>query len=464
MKKISILPFVLFFWSFNLSSFPLDIENLSLTDAQTVGLKDSMGLELDTTISKHIDDGKIQGAVIAVSRNNKPVYFSAHGLADVPNKIPMEKDSMFQMWSSTKPVLGVAAMIAIEKGLFKPEDEVSKYLPKFKDIEVAVLNDPKDKDISPLGVYAEIGGETGFFTNLYWKIWSWFYDGYYIGYIPEHRLVKADKPLTIHHLLTHTAGLGTNGLGQASASWNAKLSSGKGGGKQEENAFLYNLTIGSLTDLISGGPLDFQPGSRFAYSGFMGLDVVAHIIEITSGQTFDEFVQTNIFDPLDMKDTYWNVPSEKFDRIVSINGGGKDGSKPAGETKFFSGSVGLISTARDYLHFENMLLNKGEFLGTRILSEASVKLMSTNQSGDLFSQTEKVTKGAEGFGYTVSVTLDPEKVSLKRGTGSFGWAGAAGTMSWTDPENDINVVIMVQQPTKEFPEDIARIVYNAIIK
>ena len=98
MKKISILPFVLFFWSFNLSSFPLDIENLSLTDAQTVGLKDSMGSELDTTINKHIDDGKIQGAVIAVSRNNKPVYFSAHGLADVPNKIPMEKDSMFQMW------------------------------------------------------------------------------------------------------------------------------------------------------------------------------------------------------------------------------------------------------------------------------------------------------------------------------------------------------------------------------
>ena len=464
MKKISTLPFVLFFWSFNLSSFPLNIENLSLTDSQTSGLKESMSAELDTAINKYIDDGKIQGAVIAVSRKNKLVYFSAHGLADVPNKIPMEKDSMFQMWSSTKPVLGVAAMIAIEKGLFKPEDEVSKYLPKFKDIEVAVLNDPKDKDISPLGVYAEIGGETGFFTNLYWKIWSWFYDGYYIGHIPEHRLVKADKPLTIHHLLTHTAGLGTDGLGQASASWNAKLPSGKGGGKQEENAFLFNLTIGTLTDLISVGPLDFQPGSRFAYSGFMGLDVIAHIIEITSGQSFDEFVQTNIFDPLDMRDTYWNVPREKFDRIVSISGGGKDGSKPAGETKFFSGSVGLISTARDYLHFENMLLNKGEFLGNRILSEASVKLMSTNQSGDLFSQTEKVIKGSEGFGYTVSVTLDPEKASLKRGKGSFGWAGAAGTMSWTDPENGINVVIMVQQPTKEFPEDIARIVYNAIVK
>ena len=446
-----------------MSLFPIILEKLVICDPEQLGFNKTMPAELDSTVEKFIKIKKIQGAVVAVSRKNSPVYFEAHGFADMHNKVPMERDSMFQMWSSTKPVLGVAAMIAREKGLFKPEDKVSKYLPKFKDIEVAVLNDPKNKDISPLGVYAEIGDKNSFFTNLYWRIWSWFKDGYYIGYIPEHRLVKADKPLTIHHLLTHTAGLGTNGLGQASAPWNAKLSSGKGK-KEKENAFLSDVTIGSLTDLISVGPLDFQPGSRFAYSGFMGLDVVARIIEITSGQTFDEFVQTNIFDPLDMKDTYWNVPSEKFDRIVSISGGGKDGSKPAGETKFFSGSVGLISTARDYLHFENMLLNKGEFLGNRILSEASVKLMSTNKSEDLFSQTEKAMKGSEGFGYTVSVTIDPEKARLKRGKGSFGWAGAAGTVSWTDPENDINVVIMVQQPIKEFSEDIARIVYNAIIR
>ena len=451
------------FSELNLSLFPIILKKLTLCDPEPLGLNKTMPTELDSVIEKFIETKKIQGAVIAVSRKNNPVYFSAHGFADVPNKIPMQRDSMFQMWSSTKPILGVAAMIAIEKGLFKPKDEVSRYLPKYKDIGVAVLNDPKDKDISPLGVYTEIGDKNSFFTNLYWRIWSWFKDGYYIGYIPEHRLVKADKPLTIHHLLTHTAGLGTNGLGQASAPWNAKLSSGKGK-KEKENAFLSDVTIGSLTDLISVGPLDFQPGSRFAYSGFMGLDVVARIIEITSGQTFDEFVQTNIFDPLDMKDTYWNVPGEKFDRIVSISGGGKDGSKPAGETKFFSGSVGLISTARDYLHFENMLLNKGEFLGNRILSEASVKLMSTNKSEDLFSQTEKAMKGSEGFGYTVSVTIDPEKARLKRGKGSFGWAGAAGTVSWTDPENDINVVIMVQQPIKEFSEDIARIVYNAIIR
>jgi CubicO group peptidase (beta-lactamase class C family) len=462
MKHIYLTFLLTFSWSLNLMALPLDIENLKLFEPKSQGMKNTMSSELDEVITQFIEDEKIQGAVVAVSRFGNPIYFSAHGLADVPNKIAMERDAMFQMWSSTKPVLGVAAMIAIERGLFSPEDEVGKYLPNFKGIEVAVLDDPKDKDVSPLGVYAQLGGETGFFSSLYWRVWSWFSDGYYLGYIPEHRLVKSNKPITIHHLLTHTAGLGTNGLGQAIAPWNAKLTSSKDGGTKEENAFLNNMTIGSLTDMISEGPLDFQPGSRFSYSGFMGLDVVAHIIEITSGQPFEEFVKTNIFDPLYMHDTYWNVPSEKFNRIVSISGGGKDGSKPPGETKFFSGSVGLISTAKDYLHFENMLLNQGEFLGKRILSEASVKLMSTNQTGDLYSKIEKMVEGAEGFGYTVSVTLDPEKALIKRGKGSFGWAGAAGTMSWTDPVNDINVVIMVQQPTKEFPEDIARVVFDSV--
>ena len=443
-----------------MSSFPILIENILLTNPEDLGFKKTIIADLDDIIEKFIIDEKIQGAVVAISRSNRIVYFSAHGLADVSNDISMKKDSMFQMWSSTKPVLGVAAMIAIERGLFSPEDEVSRYLPNFADIEVAVLSDPKGRDISPLGVYGELGKELGFFANLYWKAWSWFNNNYYIGYTPKHRLVHPKESLTIHHLLTHTAGLGTNGLGQASAPWNAILSSGKLGDKQNE--FFDNITLGSLTNMISEGPLDFQPGSRHSYSPYMGLDVVAHIIEITSGQPFNEFVKANIFDPLDMHDTYWNVPIEKSDRIVSISGGGKDGSKPAGTTKFFSGSVGLISTARDYLHFENMLLNKGEFLGKRILSEASVKLMSTNQSGDLFSKTEKVVKGSEGFGYTVAVTLDPEKALIKRGRGSFGWAGAAGTMSWTDPENNLNVVIMVQQPTKEFPEDIARVVFNAI--
>ena len=445
-------------------ALPLDIENLTLFEPKSQGMKNTMSSELDEVITQFIEDEKIQGAVVAVSRFGNPIYFSAHGLADVPNKIPMKKDSMFQMWSSAKPVLGVAAMIAIERGLFKTTDEVSKYIPKFKDLKVAVLAEPKDQDISPLYVLGGSEDDSGFFSSLYSRFISWLYEGVYLGYIPEHRLVPLKKPVTIHDLLTHTAGVATGGLGQAIAPWNSKLSSGKdAAASTQERDFVENITIRSLTEMLSDGPLDFQPGSRYQYSQAGGLDVVARLIEITSNQPFNEFVQDNIFIPLDMHDTHWRVPNDKLARIVVISGGSKGGSKyPAYDTKFFSGSVGLISTARDYLHFENMLLNQGEFLGKRILSEASVKLMSTNQTGDLYSKMEKVVEGSEGFGYTVAVTLDPEKALIKRGKGSFGWAGAAGTMSWTDPVNDINVVIMVQQPTKEFPEDIARVVFDSV--
>ncbi len=445
-------------------ALPLDIENLTLFEPKSQGMKNTMSSELDEVITQFIEDEKIQGAVVAVSRFGNPIYFSAHGLADVPNKIPMKKDSMFQMWSSAKPVLGVAAMIAIERGLFKTTDEVSKYIPKFKDLKVAVLAEPKDQDISPLYVLGGSEDDSGFFSSLYSRFISWLYEGVYLGYIPEHRLVPLKKPVTIHDLLTHTAGVATGGLGHAIAPWNSKLSSGKdAAASTQERDFVENITIRSLTEMLSDGPLDFQPGSRYQYSQAGGLDVVARLIEITSNQPFNEFVQDNIFIPLDMHDTHWRVPNDKLARIVVISGGSKGGSKyPAYDTKFFSGSVGLISTARDYLHFENMLLNQGEFLGKRILSEASVKLMSTNQTGDLYSKMEKVVEGSEGFGYTVAVTLDPEKALIKRGKGSFGWAGIAGTMSWTDPVNDINVVIMVQQATKEFPADIARVVFDSV--
>jgi CubicO group peptidase (beta-lactamase class C family) len=166
MKHLHLSFLLTFSWSLNLMALPLDIENLKIFEPQSQGMKNTMSSELDDVITQFIEDEKIQGAVVAVSRFGNPIYFSAHGLADVPNKIAMEKDAMFQMWSSTKPVLGVAAMIAIERGLFSPEDEVGKYLPNFHGIEVAVLDDPKDKDVSPLGVYAQLGGETGFFFKL----------------------------------------------------------------------------------------------------------------------------------------------------------------------------------------------------------------------------------------------------------------------------------------------------------
>jgi len=453
-----------FFWSLNILSSPANLDNLDLSEPESQGMKNSMSSQLDEVITKFIEDEKIQGAVVAVSRFDNPIYFSAHGLADVPNKIPMEKDSMFQMWSSAKAILGVAAMIAVDRGLFKPEDEVSQYIPKFKDLKVAVLAEPKDQDISPLYVFGGSEDDSGFFSSLYSRFISWLYEGVYLGYIPDHRLVPLKKSVTIHDLLTHTAGLATGGLGQAIAPWNSKLSSGKdkAAGTQERD-FLENITIKSLTEMLSDGPLDFQPGSRYQYSAAGGLDVVARLIEITSNQPFNEFVQDNIFKPLDMHDTHWKVPNDKLAKIVKISGGSKGGSEyPAYDTKFFSGSVGLVSTAQDYLHLHQMLINEGKYKESRILSQKSLELMSTDQAGDLYSKTEKGE--GMGFGYAVSLTIDPEKTYLKTGLGGIVTGGAAGTASWSDPENKIAAVIMVQQPTADFPNEISTIILDAIKK
>lgn len=431
------------------------MDKLLITPPEDQGLDSALNEQLDALAGDFVDRGILQGAVIAVSKDNKPVYFAAHGWANENAKIEMEKSSMFQMASSTKPILGVAAMIASERGLFNIQDPISKYIPEFEGMKVAVLKEPADIDISPLGVFPASNEDTGFFSKLYSKAMTFFLEGYYFGEIPEHRFVEQKEPLTIHHLLTHTAGLATHGLGHALSNWEIEEK-----GKNKKKGFKPGITLTSITKDAQEGYLDFQPGSRWSYAGSIGLDVVARIIELTSGQPFNEFVKENIFNPLDMKDTHWNVPENKLSRVVFIREGGEDGGMPK-STQWFSGSHNLISTARDYLHFEQMMVNKGQLGGVRIVSEDSIIKMSTNQVGDLYSKMEKNKSGAEGMGYTVSVTLDPDKTDRKRGKGAFGWVGVTGTHTWADPENGLAVVIMVQQPTKEFPEEVSQIIFNA---
>lgn len=206
-------------------------------------------------MQRHIDAGKIQGSVAALARRGKVVHFKAHGLMDVEAERPMARDAIFIMMSSTKPILGVAAMMMIEEGLIRPSDPVGKYIPELADMQVAVLKDPADEDISPLRVDR--------------------------GNPPAHRLASANTPITIEHLLTHTSGLMSGGLGAAVS----------GRGKEERG------TLASYIPTLGEVALDFQPGLRRAYSGTTGLDVVARIIEIVFGIPFDEFVQTRIFDP-----------------------------------------------------------------------------------------------------------------------------------------------------------------------
>jgi CubicO group peptidase (beta-lactamase class C family) len=313
-------------------------------------------------------------------------------------------------------------MIMIEDGLFNVSDPVENYIPEFKDIQVAVLKDPADEDISPQYVLEEP---------------------------PPYRLVDPHRPMTIHDLLTHSSGLATYGLGMAVAKWQWQDGD----------------TLATWIPKVAAGPLDYQPGARWAYSPLVGLDVVARIIEIVSGESFNELVQRRIFDPLDMHDTHWHLPEKKTSRLVVMQ---DDEGTFRGEKKigfrmppgYFSGSIGLVSTARDFLHFQEMLLNRGTLFGNRVLQESSVKLMSSNQLGTLY-RGKKDSEGL-GFGYTVEIALDPEKSSSPRTVGAYGWGGAFGTASWNEPHEDLVAVVMVQKLTPDLHDEIAKAIHAAI--
>ncbi len=375
---------------------------------EDVGMSGERLKKVSDVVQEFIEERRIQGAVVGVARRGKVVYFEAQGVANVKTQQPLQMDAMFNMASSTKPILGVAAMMVIEEGKLKPSDPVERYIPEFRDIKVAVLDEVGKKQSKSKKASA-------------------------------YRLVDVDRPVTIHDLLTHTSGI-------------ARLPSGKGAKRPKVRD--RNETLATWIPKVAAGPLSFQPGTQWGYGG--GLDVVARVIEIVSGMPFNEFVQERIFDPLDMKDTHWILPKDKLPRMM-IFVEGKAGSP----TRYFSGSAGLVSTARDYLHFEQMLVNRGELFGNRLLNPESVEMMSSDQAGDLFGKSAKGGSGM-AFGYTVAVTVNPTLAKNGRSAGAFGWGGAAGTSSWTDPKEELAVVIMVQQPTGDLPTRIAEAVGAAI--
>ena len=393
--------------------------------AEEVGMSTERLARINTAMQRHVEAGTIQGAVTAVARRGKLVHLEAHGLMSVPDNRPMQDDSLFIMMSSTKPVLGVAAMMLIEEGLVRPSDPISKWFPTFAEMQVAVLAEPADEDVSPVRVSP---------FN-----------------IPAHRLVPAAREITVHDILTHTSGLASSGLGSA-------ISANSIGWLDNRESLAKNVPeYGNIV-------LDFQPGSRWQYSPATALDVIARIIEIESGIPFDEFVRTRIFEPLGMTSTYWNVPEEHQNRLIEIVGADKAPPLAAtlydtSHSTYFSGSYGLKSTAGDYLRFEQMLVNGGELFGNRLLSPRTVRMMSSNQTKELFSNTAE----GRGFGYTVAISENPIAANQRRTQGAFGWGGALGTRSWSDPEEDLTAVILIQQPVSQVQGDFENAVQQAII-
>jgi CubicO group peptidase (beta-lactamase class C family) len=274
---------------------------------------------------------------------------------------------------------------------------------------------------------------------------------------PEFELVPAAREITVHDLLTHTSGLMSGGVSGA------------------EQAKLVprgpNDTLANYIPKLAQTPLDFQPGTLWRYSGLYGLDVLARIVEIVSGQPYDQLHQQRLFTPLGMKDTGFAPMPERMARVATVYQRTREGAlAPAANANqlisgtYFSASGGLMSTAEDYLQFSQMLINGGTLNGKRYLGPKTVELMSSNHTGDLVNGQFGRPAHGMGFGLGVQIVLDPIAADLRVSPGTFGWAGAYGTNQNMDPKEKLVSIIMMQGASGPLQRDFENAVQQAIIE
>ena len=389
---------------------------------EDVGLSAERLTRIDQLVQREIDAKQISGAVTLVSRRGQIAHFKAQGLMDVEGGRAMQRDTIFPIASMTKPVTGVAVLMLVEEGTIRLSDPVSRFIPEFRDTKVAIRKLTAGRQESDADVYT----------------------------------VPAGREVTVRDLMTHTSGLASGGAGSREASRVAPR-------RIDDTVADYAAELGSA-------PLDFQPGTAWAYSGLAGIDTLGRIVEVASGLTFDEFLRTRIFEPLGMHDTAFNVADDRRSRVVTLYRRTPDGLARrevpdwvATET-LFSGGGGLWSTAEDYAQFAQMLVNRGELGGIRLLGPRSVELMASNHVGNMFAEGGRTGgRPGKGFGLTVDVVLDSVKAREHRSTGSFGWGGAFGTNFWVDWSEEMTAVLMVQTPGGPLRADFQNAVMQAII-
>lgn len=375
---------------------------------------------LRAALQAQIDQGQLLGTVTAIAWRNQVVFHEAQGQSDPDSHRPQQVDDLFRMMSSTKSVTAVAVLMMQDEGRLHIEDPVSRFLPSFANQRVAVAP-PGAKDPSLV------------------------------------QLVPTQRALTIKDLLTHTGGLSTSSMG----------------GLTSVGALINNVerraddTLASYVDRLGAAALDFQPGSRWSYSPTDGFDTLLRIVEICSGQSADIFLEERLFQPLEMRDTHFNIPVGKRHRVVPVLGRTEAGWQTLqplfgeGPHRLISGAGNLSSTAMDFLHYELMLLNRGSFGGHQVLRPETAALMASNHVGPKFSQVYPDWTGGFGFGLGVAVLEDRSR-GHGRGVGTLGWGGAYGTVTWSDPELEMAVVSMVQQPGANLTSVIAPVLRQVL--
>jgi len=421
---------------FQLVAVPVVTAETPRAKPEDVGISTERLQRIHNLIQGHIDAGSFSGAVTLIARNGKIAHLEAQGLMDIESKKPMAKDAMFRIMSMTKPVVGVATMMMIEEGKVRLNDPVSRFIPEFKNLKVGVLipDPPGARGAAPAATAAATGqrGQRGAPPNFY--------------------TVPADREITIKDLLTHTSGLVS---GTISNSENGKVAL-KG---KESNA--------DYIPRLGGVPLEFQPGTRWAYSAQAGFDTLVLVVERASGQKFDQFAKQRIFDPLGMKDTFF-YPAESYKPRIATRYT-KTGTNPLQKVQneanfmngvFFSGGGGLITTAEDYLQFGLMLQNGGQLNGKRLLGPRTVEIMRSVVIPDTLQGRAR----GESFGLSMRVVSDPIQRGTAISTGSFGWSGAYGTHFWVDPKEKIVAVLMTQTSTTGLNVDFENAVMQAIVE
>ena len=448
---------------FSLIFFSLSVASNSY-EASVSGMSNERLQKIAPSLNDlYLKNGKFPGFVSAVARKGKVVHYETIGFADLETGESLKKDSLFRIYSMSKPITGVALMILLEEGKLRLNDPVSLYIPEFGKTQVLVVN--------------EDGTST---------------------------LTDQTKVMTIRDLATHTSGIAYDFTANKAL---AKIY------RENELSPYFSINTPTKETLVSGmissektfkdicsfaealaskAPLMHQPSERYTYS--MGMDVLGCIIERVSGVKFDEFLNTRIFKPLNMQDTFFSVPESKRDRFTTLYAevkdlktfmpdigdsipddltmlrvDGKQNSAYFKEATVFDGGSGLVSSTEDYLKFAQMLLNGGKLGDQRILSRKSVELMSGNHLPDAFSsdaylETAGGYRRGAGIGLTVGLLTDPAKAGQYGSKGMFFWGGAASTIFWIDPEEELVAVLMTQVlgSSELLRETYSALVYQAI--
>jgi CubicO group peptidase (beta-lactamase class C family) len=404
-----------------------------LVKPEEVGLSSQRLERIGVHFQRYIDAGKVAGTLTLVARQGQIAYFVPQGHLECEGKRPMQHDTIFRIYSMTKPITSVALMMLYEQGRFQLDDPVHKFIPAWDHLRVFVS-----------------------------------------GNHPTFVTAPPARPMSIRDLLTHTSGLTYGFMERTNVDAAYRKLGVADMGKP-------GYTLKDMVDTLADLPLEFSPGTRWNYS--VSTDVLGYLVEVLSGQRFDVYLREHILQPLGMHDTGFTIAEQDLARFACNYERQRDGRlqlidaperSQYRERSFFSGGGGLVSTAGDYFRFTAMLRNRGALDGIRLLGRKTVELMTMNHlpGGQDLTQlaqagmfTETAYAGV-GFGLGFSVMLDPTRAQIVGTPGEYAWGGAASTAFWIDPHEDLMVIFMTQlMPSSSYPlrRELRALTYAALI-